>query len=166
MNLPRFALTHRSLVMVAALVVFAAGLMTFQTMPRREDPEIVIRNTVVISNWPGAPADKVDELLADPIERKIQEMDDIETIKTQSLTGQVIVNVEPPQITFEAPQIVNQVEPTPVTVEGATVNVSPTPVVIEPPHVDVTVENVTELEPRNLKVERDADGNITGVSQQ
>ena len=56
MNLPRFALDHRPVVLAFVAVFLAAGLLNFTRMSRREDPEITIRDALVIVSWPGAPA--------------------------------------------------------------------------------------------------------------
>ena len=69
MNLPRFALTHKPIVIGLALILFIWGLQTFLTAPRREDPEFTIREGLVITDWPGATAHQVEELISDKIEK-------------------------------------------------------------------------------------------------
>ncbi len=56
MNLPRYALAHRAIVLAFLGVVLAVGLTNFASMSRREDPEITIRHALVITRWPGASA--------------------------------------------------------------------------------------------------------------
>ncbi len=55
MNLPRFALTHRTVVLAFLAIILSVGLFNFSTMPRREDPEIIVRDALVVTGWPGAP---------------------------------------------------------------------------------------------------------------
>ena len=44
MNLPRFSLTHRSIILAFIVLFLVVGTFNFATMPRREDPEITIRD--------------------------------------------------------------------------------------------------------------------------
>jgi multidrug efflux pump subunit AcrB len=93
MNLPRFGLTHRSIVFAFLSVLLAAGLTNFATMSRREDPEITIRDALIITRWPGAPATNVEELVTDPLEKVIAAIPEVETITSESLVGLSIIQV-------------------------------------------------------------------------
>ena len=77
MNLPRFALTHRPAILDIVAVLLAVGMFNFSTMLRREDPEIAIRDALIIATWPGAPALRVEELVTDPIEDVVVEISEI-----------------------------------------------------------------------------------------
>lgn len=91
MNLPRFALTHRSIVLAFVAVLLAVGTFNFSTMSRREDPEITIRDALIITPWPGAPASRVEELITDPIEDVIVEIPEIATVKSKSMVGLSVI---------------------------------------------------------------------------
>ena len=93
MNLPRFALTHRPIVMAFVVVFLAVGSFNFATMSRREDPELTIRDALVVTAWPGAPATRVEELITDPIEDVIVEIAEIATIESKSMVGLSIIQV-------------------------------------------------------------------------
>ena len=93
MNLPRFGLTHRSIVFAFLAVLLAAGLTNFATMSRREDPEITIRDALIITSWPGAPATNVEELVSDPLEKVIAEIPEVDTITSESLVGLSVIQV-------------------------------------------------------------------------
>ncbi len=67
MNLPRFALTHTSIIATFVLISVLTGIFNFSSMSRREDPEILIRNALIVTQWPGASATRVDELITDVI---------------------------------------------------------------------------------------------------
>lgn len=94
MNLTLFSLNRRVVVFAAIAIIAFAGFNTFQNMSRREDPEMLIRTCVVITRWPGAPAKKVEELVTDTLEKKIRELAEVKTVKSDSLTGQSIIMVE------------------------------------------------------------------------
>ena len=93
MNLPRFGLTHPTIVLVFVVVILATGLFNLSTMSRREDPEITIRDALVLTNWPGASAQRVADLITDPLEAAISEISEVDTIKSKSLVGTSIIQV-------------------------------------------------------------------------
>jgi multidrug efflux pump len=78
MNLPRFSITHQPIVLSFALMATVIGIFNLSTMSRREDPEITIRDALVVTSWPGAPAERVAELITDPLEAAISEIAEIE----------------------------------------------------------------------------------------
>lgn len=94
MNLPKFSLTHKPLVFAIVLALFFLGTQTFLNISRREDPEIKIRNCVVLTQWPGAPAEKMEDLVSSPLEKVIKEINEVKTIRSSSRTGASIINVE------------------------------------------------------------------------
>ena len=94
MNVSRFAVRNRTTMMAIVAVALAMGLTTFKTMPRREDPEIVIRAAVVITNWPGAPAEKMEELITDPLESAIDQLDQVNEITSVTKVGNSVITVE------------------------------------------------------------------------
>lgn len=94
MNLTRFALNNRVFVLCVVGAMFFAGLYTFATMPRREDPKITIRTAVITTVWPGSPAHKVEDLVTDPIETSVKKMQGIDEIRSKSRTGLSLVYVD------------------------------------------------------------------------
>ncbi len=87
MNLPGFAVSHRSVVLAFTAVLVTLGSMNLSSMPRREDPEITIRDALIITRWPGAPAARVEELVTDPLEAVVAEIAEIDTVKSKSMVG-------------------------------------------------------------------------------
>ncbi|MDH3591875.1 MAG: efflux RND transporter permease subunit, partial [Planctomycetota bacterium] len=118
MSLSRFALSHRTVIMVAVLLIMGTGLYNFATMSRREDPEILIRDCIVMTSWPGAPATKIEELVSDPLELAIGEIDEVKEIKSVSRVGLSLITVTledavkaPDQLWDEVRAKVARVEP-------------------------------------------------------
>ena len=105
MNLPRFSLTHRSIILAFIVVFLVVGTFNFATMPRREDPEITIRDALIITSWPGAPATRVEELITDPIEDVIVEIAEVETVKSKSMVGLSVVQVSAGDAIIETDQV-------------------------------------------------------------
>ncbi|WP_149494697.1 efflux RND transporter permease subunit [Roseiconus lacunae] len=94
MNLPQLAVRYRPIVFSATLLLMAWGVMTYFTIPRREDPEFTIRVCVISTSWPGAPAEKVEELITDKLEQQVISIEEVDHIRSTTLTGQSTVFVE------------------------------------------------------------------------
>jgi len=109
MNLTRFAMNHRTVVLAVTAVMLVYGLQTFQTMPRREDPEITIRTCIVTTLWPGASAEKVEELVTDPLETVINQIDEVEEIRSDSRSGMSLIFVDIDERLFDIDQYYDEV---------------------------------------------------------
>ncbi len=94
MRLSESAVKYKPIVFSIVLLLMAWGVVAFITMPRREDPEFTIRVCVISTQWPGAPASKVEELVTDKIEQELISIEEVETVRSTSLAGQSTVFVE------------------------------------------------------------------------
>ena len=68
-NVARFCTEHRQVSLILLIAVFMWGWYGFQKMPKRKDPSIPVRVAVASTNWPGASAEQVEQLLTRPIEQ-------------------------------------------------------------------------------------------------
>lgn len=93
MNLPKFALHHKPIVLGIAFLLFAAGLYTFLNAPRREDPEFTIREAVVTTEWPGASARQVERLISDKVEKAAANIKQVRRVQSRSYFGRSVVQV-------------------------------------------------------------------------
>ncbi|TWU40636.1 efflux RND transporter permease subunit [Novipirellula artificiosorum] len=94
MSLPAVAVKYKPIVFSLVVMLMVWGTTTFFSMPRREDPEFTIRVCVISTQWPGAPAEKVEELITDKIEQQVVSLEEVDTIRSTSRTGQSTVFVE------------------------------------------------------------------------
>lgn len=92
--LPEFALKRPTIVISLVLICVVWGVVTFATMPRREDPEFTIKICTVSTSWPGASAQKVEELVTDPLEEAIDGLEEVKLIRSTSSTGLSVIFVE------------------------------------------------------------------------
>jgi multidrug efflux pump subunit AcrB len=58
---------HIAWVLLAGTVVW--GLYGYFTMPQRKDPQIPIKQAMVVTPWPGASAEQIEDLVTRPIEQ-------------------------------------------------------------------------------------------------
>lgn len=87
MNLPHLAIKYRAVTIAATLLAMFWGIAAFMTAPRREDPEFKIRTCVVSTSWPGATAEKVEQLVTEPIEKAVDSLDEVDKVTSLTTPG-------------------------------------------------------------------------------
>lgn len=93
MNLSALALRHRSLTLFAILAIVAGGIISYTGLGRAEDPAFTIKQMIITADWPGATADETARLLADPIERKLQDLAHLDYTESQTQAGHTAITV-------------------------------------------------------------------------
>ncbi|MBI2277855.1 MAG: efflux RND transporter permease subunit [Dechloromonas sp.] len=73
-NLSALAVRERPVTLFLMLAIFVAGVVAFLTLGRAEDPAFTIKQMTVITAWPGATAREMEELVAEPLEKRMQEL--------------------------------------------------------------------------------------------
>src|SRR5271166_2357716 len=86
-GLAQFCVEHREVSWLALIAVLVGGGMAYTRLGQQEYPTIPQRTAMLVTQFPGATASKVEELVSKPIERKISELKSIEEIKTTSRPG-------------------------------------------------------------------------------
>ncbi len=90
-NLSEWALHNRSLVrfLIAMCAIF--GAIAYTKLGQSEDPPFTFKVMVVRTNWPGASAREVEQQLTDRIERKLQEVPNVDWVRSYSKPGESMV---------------------------------------------------------------------------
>src|SRR5438046_7039454 len=73
-NLSALAVRERSVTLFLLVAIFVAGVVAFLTLGRAEDPSFTIRQMTVVTAWPGATAKEMEELVAERLEKRMQEL--------------------------------------------------------------------------------------------
>ncbi len=94
MRLPKLAIDNYQFTLVVVALLLLMGISSYLTMPRTEDPPVYIPGASVIVIYPGANPYDMEELVAQPIEEAINELDDIKKIETRMLDGFASIAVE------------------------------------------------------------------------
>ena len=94
MNLPRLAIDNYQFTITAFTALFLLGLVSFLSMPQREDPALDIANVFVVAVYPGASPQDIESQVVDPIEEAINELDDLEEVQTTIRDGVAVTEVE------------------------------------------------------------------------
>lgn len=82
------------LLLLAVCLILVAGLSSFHTLPRLEDPTLQQRFALVKTRFPGADAARVETQVTDPIEEKLREVEEIKNVKSTSSAEISIIEVE------------------------------------------------------------------------
>ncbi len=92
-NLTEWSLKHKELVYFFIVLTFVAGIFSYQKLGRMEDPDFTIRTMLVSVSWPGASAREVEEQVTDKIEKKLQDLPNLDYLKSYSKPGQSLIYV-------------------------------------------------------------------------
>jgi multidrug efflux pump subunit AcrB len=93
MDITRTAIEKNRITAIALVVVLAGGLSAYTGMSRAEDPGFIIRVAQVLTIFPGASPDRVENLVSDKLEEVIQEIPELDFVTSTSKTGVSIVMV-------------------------------------------------------------------------
>ncbi|HRP94992.1 MAG TPA: efflux RND transporter permease subunit [Rhodocyclaceae bacterium] len=92
-NASEWGLRHQSLVLYLMLVLTAMGVYAYLQLGQSEDPPFTFKVMVVRAEWPGATAHEVAEQVTDRIETKLQELVELDVIRSYSRPGEALVFV-------------------------------------------------------------------------
>ena len=73
-NLSALAVRERSVTLFLILLVSLAGVLAFLKLGRAEDPPFTVKQLTVITAWPGATAQEMQDQVAEPLEKRMQEL--------------------------------------------------------------------------------------------
>jgi multidrug efflux pump len=83
-NLSGWAVGHPALILFLMVALGVAGFLSYQRLGRAEDPFFTVKVVNVSAIWPGATAEEMQTQVADPIEKKLQELPHFEKVQTYS----------------------------------------------------------------------------------
>jgi multidrug efflux pump subunit AcrB len=86
-NLSEWALNHRSFVAYLMIVAVLAGVVSYFRLGRSEDPAFIIKTMVVQAAWPGATVEDTLKQVTERLERKLQETDHLDFLRSYTSAG-------------------------------------------------------------------------------
>ena len=93
-NLSELAVRERAITLFLIVAIIASGLYAFLHLGRAEDPAFTIKNFTVTAAWPGATAREMQDLVADPLEKRMQELRWYDHVETFTRPGIAVMMVE------------------------------------------------------------------------
>lgn len=94
MTLSSASIRYRPIVLTVVVLLMVWGGWSAATMPRREDPEYTVRTCVITTVWQGAPVEKVEELITDPLEKAVDSIDEVKRVRSTTQVGMSTVYVD------------------------------------------------------------------------
>jgi multidrug efflux pump subunit AcrB len=110
-NLTRFGIRSSRFTVLTMLALLALGMAAYFDLSKREDPSITIRTVVVSAELAGMAPIRMEELIADPLERTARQISEIEDINTLITTGKAVLylNIDDSVPTQDLPEVFEKI---------------------------------------------------------
>lgn len=94
MDMGKWALGNKKLVYFLVLVLTLGGIVAYNNMSKLEDPELKVKQAMVVTIYPGASAHEVELEVTDVLEKSIRSIKDVGNVSSRSMNDMSIINVE------------------------------------------------------------------------
>ncbi|MHA1037129.1 efflux RND transporter permease subunit [Enterobacter ludwigii] len=92
-NLSALAVRERSVTLFLIILVTLAGIFSFFGLGRAEDPPFTVKQMTVITVWPGASAQEIQDQVAEPLEKRLQELKWYDRTETYTRPGMAFITL-------------------------------------------------------------------------
>lgn len=92
-SLSEYALSNKALIKLFIAILIIGGLWAFYSMSKMEDPEITVKQALVMTVYPGADAHQVEMEVSDKLEKAIRKTGDIDYIESKSMNDLSLIKV-------------------------------------------------------------------------
>ena len=92
-NLSALAVRERSITLFLIVAIILSGAFAFLRLGRAEDPSFTIKTLTVTTVWPGATAQEMQDLVAEPLEKRMQELRWYDRVETFTRPGIAVMMV-------------------------------------------------------------------------
>ncbi|MDY0131042.1 MAG: efflux RND transporter permease subunit [Desulforegulaceae bacterium] len=93
MYLTRKAISKSRVTFIFLLIIIAGGIYSYFSLPRSYDPGFILRVARVVTYFPGASPERVEQLVTDQLEKVIMEMPELNYVESSSMAGVSLINV-------------------------------------------------------------------------
>lgn len=93
MNLTKFSIEKNRITYTVLATIVLLGITLYQSLPRDSMPPMTIRVATIVSQFPGAGPERVEELVTDKIEKVVQELPELKEVSSTSRTGLSVISV-------------------------------------------------------------------------
>ncbi len=94
MLIPKIALKNYQFTLIVFIIITLYGVISYNTMPKSEDPYTEYNTTTILVINPGATPEDMETLVVDPIEKSVNELDGIKKITSRISDGVSFTFVE------------------------------------------------------------------------
>ncbi|SDD10483.1 efflux RND transporter permease subunit [Auraticoccus monumenti] len=92
-GLARLSMGNRALIALVTVFVMVFGVITTSNLKQELIPSLSLPTAVVITSYPGASPEVVEESVTQPVEQAVQGLQDLESLSSESSTGSSLVTV-------------------------------------------------------------------------
>jgi multidrug efflux pump subunit AcrB len=92
-GLAQYFVEKRGVAWLCLIGLMIWGWIAYHSLPQQEDPKIPMRSAIVVTQFAGATSDKVEDLVTQPLEKKISEMSTLEKLTSESRHGLSVITV-------------------------------------------------------------------------
>lgn len=92
-NLSALAVRERGVTLFLIIAISLAGLYAFLNLGRAEDPSFTVKSLTVVTTWPGATAQEMQDQVAEPLEKRMQELKWYDRAETYTRPGLAFTTV-------------------------------------------------------------------------
>jgi multidrug efflux pump subunit AcrB len=90
-NLSALAVRERAITLFLIVAIILSGTYAFLRLGRAEDPSFAIKTLTVTAVWPGATAQEMQDLVAEPLEKRMQELRWYDRVETFTRPGVAVL---------------------------------------------------------------------------
>ncbi|MCP3890442.1 MAG: efflux RND transporter permease subunit [Desulfobulbaceae bacterium] len=94
MNIAEISIKKSVITWTVTVVVLVLGYLSYQSLPRLEDPEFAIKDAVIVTPYPGASPEEVEKEVTEKIEKAMQELGQLKRVESYSSRGMSVVKVK------------------------------------------------------------------------
>ncbi|MEI6866670.1 efflux RND transporter permease subunit [Flavicella sp.] len=94
MNFAKFSIEKNRVVLSILAVVMLMGVIGYMSLSRDSMPPYTIRVATIVTNFPGASPERIEDLVTDKIEKIAQELPELKEVTSTSRSGLSVVTVE------------------------------------------------------------------------
>ncbi len=90
----KYSMDNKLIVFFFLALLSIGGILAFKNLPKKEDAPFVMKQAVLVCQYPGATSEEVEQLVTTVIEREIQTMPNVYRVKGESYAGYCYINIE------------------------------------------------------------------------
>ena len=131
-NLSEWAVRHPPLILFLILALSAAGVLSYTSLGRSEDPSFTIKVAIVTVSWDGATAKELQDQVVDKIEKKLHTLPYFDYVQTYTIPGFAAITVslrdntparQVPELLYQLRKKLDDLKPElPAGIKGPNVN--------------------------------------------
>jgi multidrug efflux pump subunit AcrB len=92
-----FSIKNKVTIIILYVLIIFTGIKSFQNMEKGEDPPFRIKVATITTQWQGANANEMAELVGDKVEEVIQDIEELDFVETKNINGMstTYINIKP-----------------------------------------------------------------------